>query len=69
MPKKKVKIEIRDWYYECGDGCCSDTGSELHLDGVAVGNQYTGDDAEAALEAVLSALGYNVEITRTQEDA
>ncbi len=70
---KKLKIQIKDYDYTCADGCCSDTyrtivlnGEELeHPDSTKdnyISNIYLGYDVELSLRAVLSKLGYEVEI-------
>ena len=78
MSKKKIKIELRNWDYTCGDGCCTDYGVSLFMDGKEmehpdstegdyIPNQYIGDDVSLALLSILTKLGYDVEITETHD--
>lgn len=73
---KKLNIELRSWDYTCGDGCCTDYGTEIFLDGELLehplstkeepmSGQYIGDSVEDSLLAVLYKLGYEVEIKNT----
>lgn len=66
MGNKKLKIEIKDWHYQCGDGCCDNYGTDIYLNGELV-DTVESDDLENVLEKVLTLLHYEVEITRTQE--
>lgn len=67
--ENKLEIELEDWEYTCGDGCCYMYGTELRLNGEKLfdpenpeGNSFVGDNVESALRAVLTKLGYKVEI-------
>ena len=60
---KTVKIKFKTWDFTCGDGCCYDYGVNLFIDGVELEAQ--GDCAESSLIAVLTHLGYKVEIEHT----
>jgi len=62
----ELKIELRDWDYTCGDGCCYMYGKEVYLNGELLPEQYAEDSANA-LKVVLTKLGYNVEIESTEE--
>lgn len=35
-----VKIETEDWDWECGDGCCSDYGTYLYINGYLITDRY-----------------------------
>lgn len=61
---KKVNIKLKEWEYECGDGCCYIYGTEIEVDDVKCDNQYTGDSVEESLKFVLSQLGCEVDIER-----
>lgn len=67
MKKKKVIINLNEWDYKCGDGCCYMYGTELSVNGVKSENEYHGDNVENAIEYVLNQLGYDVEINTTNE--
>lgn len=60
--KPKIKIELNDWHYQCGDGCCDEYGVNLILNGKVCDNNQAGDNVEQALLFVLEELGYEVEI-------
>lgn len=73
MKKPKLKIELQGWDYTCGDGCCTDFGTRIILNGEELehpdeeqfDNGYLGTDVETALLSVLKKLGYDVEIENT----
>lgn len=56
-----LKIEFEDWHYQCGDKCCDNYGTDIYLNDKKLDEQYA-EDSRNALKAVLSELGYNVEI-------
>lgn len=67
------QIVFHHWDYQCADGCCTDSGVELILNGNKlehpesteqedVPNMYIGDDSETAIAAVLKELGINFKI-------
>ena len=66
--KSSVSIELKDWDYECADGCCTTFGTKLLLNGKELehpneeilDNSYVGCDVQIALHAVLKELGYEV---------
>lgn len=70
---KKVKITLEEWDYTCADGCCSDYGTKIYLNGKELEhpntevdyNGYVGSSVDTALLAVLKELGYEVEIDVT----
>ena len=59
---EKVKIELEDWDYHCSDGCCSNYGTLIKVNGVECENEYAGDSVLQALEVVLNQLGVEFEI-------
>jgi len=61
--KEKLRITLKSWDWECGDGCCHLYGTTLSLNGKEAESEYTGDSVEQALKFVLRELGYEVEIT------
>lgn len=73
---KKLKITLEDWDYTCSDGCCTDYGTSLYLNGEKLEhpdseqhyNGYIGMDVGTALRAVLKKLGYEVEIETKYEE-
>lgn len=66
--KSSVSIELKDWDYECADGCCTTFGTKLLLNGKELehpneeilDNSYIGCDVQTALQSVLKELGYEV---------
>ena len=64
--KKKVKIHLDEWTYECGDGCCTDYGTTTKVDGVQM--KFQNQDPGTILTMVLEHLGYEVELIETYND-
>ena len=75
MENKKINIVLKNWDYHCADGCCTDYGTIVILDGEEVehydpeqhNNSYIGDNVEVALRSVLKHLGYDVEVSEEYE--
>lgn len=73
---KKLKITLEKWDYTCTDGCCTDFGTYLYLNGKKLehpnpeiyDNGYLGEDLETGLQAVLKELGYEVEFENKYYD-
>ncbi len=57
-----VNIELKCWDYKCGDGCCTDYGTSLSVNGVESENEYIGNDVSSSIEFVLKQLGYEPNI-------
>jgi hypothetical protein len=57
----KLKIEFKQWNYECADGCCTHFGCDIFLNDEKLEEQHA-DDHVNALNAILPKLGYEVEI-------
>lgn len=60
----KHKITKQEYFYECGDKCCSEQGTDWTLDGVPI---YNGPDDDQALLFILAALGVEAEIVGLDE--
>ena len=58
--KGKLNINLTEYTYECGDGCCTNFGTITTVNGVDL--QCHNQDAETILRQVLEHLGYEVEI-------
>lgn len=56
-----LEIDLIDWDHTCGDGCCYTYGQDITLNGEKL-NEQNAEDSKNALTAVLTKLGYNVEI-------
>lgn len=62
---QEINIELRDWDYTCGDGCCYDYGVELVINGESTNGEdssYIGDNVKRALEEVLKVTGFKFKI-------
>jgi hypothetical protein len=67
MKKKKIHIEMKDWIFKCGDGCCFDSGVDIYVNGNQLDEGYA-DNTENALRAVLEHLGYEVDIEWKEDE-
>ena len=61
--KKQVVITFTAWESHCSDGCCTDYGTELTVNGIKSDNPYIGDNVAQSIEFVLEKLGYNHKIS------
>ena len=61
----KHKIIQKDYYHECGDGCCLDYGHEWYVDGELV---HGSPCADSGWLAVLRHLGIEAELIGQNED-
>lgn len=71
MSKEKIKIELKEWHYQCGDKCCDEWHTDLYLNGEQIekdGRSISGEDVKDSLKYVLIKLGYEVEIIETYND-
>jgi len=64
---KKLNIKLVSWDYECADGCCFDFGQDIYLNGKQL-NENHAENNENALIAVLTELGYEVELQNEIEN-
>ena len=62
-PKEKLNIDIQEYYYNCSDGCCTDYGTIIKVNGVELPSH--NQDAYTILKNVLEFIGYEVEINET----
>jgi hypothetical protein len=60
-PKQKINISLKDWE-EHADGNCYMSGTIISMDGKKCDNIHAGGEVKAALEFVLTELGYEVNI-------
>jgi hypothetical protein len=56
--KKEVVITFTAWTSHCADGCCTDYGTELTVNGIKAESPYIGDNVAQSIEFVLQQLGY-----------
>jgi hypothetical protein len=61
----KHKITVKDYYDQCGDGCCTEYGQEWYVDGVEVHRSPCSDNA---LLAILAHLGIDAELIGLDEE-
>ena len=66
MDKKKIKIELKDYWYQCGDGCCDNYGTITKVDGEEL--ECHNQDAGTIVKQILEHLGYDVEISYGDPD-
>jgi hypothetical protein len=61
----KVVIELNEYCHTCGDGCCTDYGTQVVVNGVEMPAH--NQDAKTILRQVMEHLGYEVEIIENYE--
>lgn len=62
---KQIKLSMRPYSYECGDGCCSEDGETWFVDGEEVAS---GPCDANRLQQLLKHLGYDARIVNENED-
>ena len=62
---KEVNIELKEYWHDCGDGCCTTYGTIVKVNGVELDCQ--NEDVDTILQSVFEHLGYKVNIKRTNE--
>jgi hypothetical protein len=64
-----MKIETKDYYWECGEpGCCSEYGVVLYIDGKEVEDRRFGDTADAYRYILEELQGHTVDYIREEEE-
>jgi hypothetical protein len=61
----KHKITKQDYYYECGDGCCSWNATRWYLDEIEI---YDGSCEDTAFLELLKALGIQAKMAGLDEN-
>lgn len=56
-----IKININEWHYQCGDGCCDTYGTRTTIDGIELENQ--NQDVCSVVKQVLEHLGIKAEVS------
>jgi hypothetical protein len=56
-----MKIETKEYFYECGDGCCTEYSTILYIDGKEVEDHRFGSDADAYRYVLEEVLGHEVD--------
>ena len=65
VAKKPIKLSKRPYYYECGDGCCTEWGETWYVNGEEV---CSGPCEDNRLQQLLDHLGYDARIVNENED-
>lgn len=60
MDKPKIKIELNEYYYNCGDNCCTNYGTITKVNDIEL--DCHNQDAGTITKQILEHLGYDVEI-------
>ena len=60
MKNKKVKVELTDWTWSCADGCCTNYGTTVLVNGEEMPLQ--NQDRATIIEQILTHLGYEPEV-------
>jgi hypothetical protein len=55
---ENLEITLNEYYYDCGDGCCTDYGTITTINGVELDCHNT--DTETIVRQILEHLGYKV---------
>ena len=55
-----IKIDLKNWTHTCGDGCCTEWGVDILLNGKEL--EGNGGDVKETLTVIFKELGINVEI-------
>jgi len=66
MTEKKVKIELNEYCYDCADGCCTNYGTIVKVNGIEMPSH--NQDAATIVSQILNHLGYKVELVETYNE-
>lgn len=61
-----MKIQTKDYFWECGDGCCTQYGTYLYIDGKLLEDREFSSSGDAYLYILQEVLGH--EIDKLYED-
>lgn len=56
-----MKIETEDYAWECGDGCCTQYGTYLYIDGKKLEDREFSSSCDAYLYVLQEMLGHEVD--------
>ena len=62
----KLKIELHSYVHHCGEGCCTDYGTQVKVNGVEMDSR--NEDAATIITEIRTHLGYEVEVVETYDD-
>lgn len=57
---KKIKIELDEYDYDCSDGCCTNYGTIVTVNGEELTSH--NKDVSTIIRNILSHMGYDVEV-------
>lgn len=63
-----MKIETKDYFWECGDGCCTQYGTHLYIDGRLLEDREFSSSGDAYLYILQEVLGYEVDFIYEDEE-
>ena len=66
MSKPKIKVELHEYNYKCGDGCCDHYGTVTKVNGIEL--PCHNQDAPTIVKQILEHLGYEVEVVETYNE-
>ena len=61
----RIKIELKDYSYTCGDGCCDMYGTVTTVNGERL--ECENSDTATIIQIILEYLGHEVEVIETEE--
>lgn len=65
-----MKIETKDYYWECGEpGCCSEYGTILYIDGKEVSDRRFSSDSDAYRYVLEEILNHEVDYIYDDEES
>jgi hypothetical protein len=56
-----MKLETKEYFYECGDGCCTEYGTILYINGKEVEDRRFGSNTDAYRYVLEEVLGHEVD--------
>lgn len=61
--KEKLIIELNEYCYKCSDGCCTNYGTVVKVNGTEM--PFHNQDTKTIIEQILQHIGYEVDIIET----
>ena len=63
-----MKIETEDYVWECGDGCCTQYGTYLYIDGKKLEDREFSSSGDAYLYVLEEMLGHKVDYIYNEDE-
>ena len=63
-----MKIETEDYVWECGDGCCTQYGTYLYIDGKKLEDREFSSSGDAYLYVLQEMLGHEVDYIYNEDE-